>query len=218
VNAVLWDMDDTLLNTLPVRVRALSHAFEICLGRRVADPLAVFREHHGQTLESLSANVMDGDGRAFAEAYRDYCANDLRVREPFPGVPEALAALHEAGIPMAVVTSKIAHGAIDELERAGILRYFGAVVCFDDTDAHKPEPDPLHLAMDRLFIDDPSAVIYVGDSPADMQAAHYAGCTAVAALWGTLDSDGLLDALPDVIAQSPAQVLQLAVQPAGSVR
>jgi phosphoglycolate phosphatase-like HAD superfamily hydrolase len=53
-------------------------------------------------------------------------------------VPEVLATLHHEGIPMAVVTSKISWGAVEELQNSGLLQYFAAVIGADDTEQNKP--------------------------------------------------------------------------------
>ena len=108
-----------------------------------------------------------------------------------------------------MVTSKVAWGATEELSRAGLLHYFQAVVGFDDTDLHKPDPEPIFMAMERICIDEPDEILFVGDSPADVWAARNAGCKSVAALWGTLDAELLLDAMPDHRAAAPAEILAL---------
>jgi pyrophosphatase PpaX len=108
-----------------------------------------------------------------------------------------------------VVTSKVSWGATDELDEAGLLPYFAAVVGFDDTDQHKPDPQPVYAALERLFVDAPEEALFVGDSPADIFASRNAGCVGVGALWGTLDRELLLDASPDHTAGAPGEVLAI---------
>jgi pyrophosphatase PpaX len=141
------------------------------------------------------------------DTYRGfYFALDQRI-QPFPGVTAALDAFQHADVPMAVVTSKIAWGATEELTSSGMLHYFHSVVGFDDTDLHQPDPAPVFEALDRLLMEASKRVVFVGDSPADIWAANNAGITSVAALWGTLDAELLLDAMPDYTAKSPGDVL-----------
>jgi len=208
VKALLWDMDDTLLNTLPARMRALAHAYEVCFGESV-DALALWRSHRGGTLEALAERLLGNDAHRFVKAYRDFYYKLDRRAVPFDGTEEVLRACKAAGLPMAVVTSKISYGAIDELEDAGLLQYFAAVVTYDDTDRHKPDPQPIYTAMERILVDDPEEVAFVGDSPADIFAARNAGCTSIAALWGALDEELTLDASPNHTARTPADVLRL---------
>ena len=207
MKAVFWDLDDTLLNTLLGRMEALAHAYQHCLGE-TTDPHALWREHNGRTLEDLGRRLAGDDWRRFAEAYRDhYYALDVEIA-PFAGVRETLDAFAEHGLHQAVVTSKVSWGATEELTRTGLLERFAAVVGFDDSDVHKPEPEPLFIAMERLLIDEPGAVAYVGDTPADIEAARAAGCHAIGAAWGSLDPERLQAAGPDLLATEPGAVLR----------
>ncbi len=206
MNAVLWDLDDTLLNTLPARMRAVRHAHEKTVGGWI-DPLELWKSHRGGTLEALGQRLLGTDGGRFVTAYRDYYYNEVHRAPPFEGVEPVLATLQEHGLPMAVVTSKISWGATEELDESGLLRFFSAVVGFDDTEQHKPDPAPIFEAMSRILVDDPAEVLFVGDSPADIFAARNAGCVSVAALWGTLDRELLLDAYPVHLAEEPHEVL-----------
>lgn len=208
MKAVLWDMDDTLLNTLPARMKSLEHAYEQCMGSRT-DALALWRSHRGGTLEAMGQKLLGDDGPRFVTAYRDYYYNIPRRGVPFDGVEAALAACLDAGISLAVVTSKVSYGAIDELSDAGLLQYFQSVVGFDDTEHHKPDPEPIYTAMERIFVDSPDDVIFVGDSPADVFAARNAGCVSVAALWGALDEELTLDASPTHTARHPNDVIRV---------
>lgn len=207
--AVLWDLDDTLLNTLQGRMKALAHAHEVCLGTKT-DPVALWRSHRGGSLEAMGQRLLgDHDYMRFVNTYRDYYYALDRQIKPFSGVVEVLEEFRRVDIPMAVVTAKIAHGAIEELTSCGLLEYFHAVVGADDTDQHKPDPAPVFEALDRLLIDPSSSVVMIGDSPADVWAARNAGVTSVAALWGTIDEELLLDANPDYTVATPEEVFEV---------
>jgi pyrophosphatase PpaX len=208
MTAILWDLDDTLLDTLPSRMRSLAHAYETCLGTRT-DPLALWRSHRGHTLEELGQRLMGDDYRRFTSVYREHYYGAPRDIRPYEGIREVLAQCLEAGVPMAVVTSKTSWGATEELGQTGILEFFQAVVGHDDTESHKPDPEPIFEALSRMCLDDPAMVAFVGDSPADIFAAHNAGCLSIAATWGTLDEELLRDAAPQHLARHPADVLSL---------
>ncbi len=211
MSAILWDLDDTLLDTAAARMASLAHAHRVVLGRD-ADPVALWRSNRGATLEELARRLVGDDYLRFARIYRDHYYATARDIRPFEGIEAVLRSLHAAGITMAVVTSKVSHGAIDELAAAGLLPYIRAVVGFDDVDRHKPDPEPVYAALDRLLVDHPERVIFIGDSPADVWAARNAGVRSVAALWGTLDRDALLGAVPDFTATAPGDILQLVAE------
>lgn len=207
MRAVFWDLDDTLLNTLPGRMDALAGTYEDCLGIRPVDPEAVWREHNGQSLEALARELLGDDWLRFAERYRErYYALGVPI-EPFPGVVETLDALRAEGLEQAVVTSKISWGATGELTDTGLLDRFATVVGHDDCEHHKPDPDPLFVAMERLCLDDPGSIAYVGDTPSDVKAAQAAGCHAIGAAWGSLDPERVKAENPDLLARRPSEVL-----------
>lgn len=208
MRAVLWDLDDTLLDTLPGRMRALAHAYETCVGGKT-DPVALWRSHRGGTLEDLGRRLVGDEYLRFANVYRDFYFGLGSEIRPYPEVELVLRAFLEAEIPMAVVTSKIAWGATEELTKAGLLRYFEAVVGFDDTELHKPDPEPVFTALERLCVDDAEEVLFVGDSPADIWAARNAGAKSAAALWGTLDAELLHDSMPDFRAATPKEIFAI---------
>ncbi len=206
MKAVFWDLDDTVLNTLPARMDALAGTYEDCLGTR-PDAERVWREHNGQTLEALARSLMGDDWLRFAERYRErYYAIDFQL-EPFPGVVEVLDALRADGLELAVVTSKISWGATGELTRTGLLDRFATVVGHDDCDRHKPEPDPLFVAMERMALDEPGQIAYIGDTPSDVKAGRAAGCHAIGATWGSLDAERVRAESPDLLAEHPSEVL-----------
>jgi pyrophosphatase PpaX len=92
------------------------------------------------------------------------------------------------------------------------MQHFQVVVGYDDTDNHKPDPEPVFAALDRMALDPGEDVYLVGDSPADIFAARNAGCRSVAALWGTLEVGLLRDASPDFEAEHPAKVFEILEQ------
>lgn len=207
MKAVFWDLDDTVLNTLPGRAEALAATVEEFLGKR-PDARQLWSMHLGVTLEGLARELLDDDWPRFVQRYRErYYGTDAEL-EPFPGVVEVLTALRSDGLQLAIVTSKITWGARGELERAGLLGHFATVVGWDDRGRPKPAPDPLLLAMERVGLDTPGEIAYVGDSPTDIQAARAAGCHAIGAAWGALDADRLRSEEPDLLANEPGEVLE----------
>ncbi len=213
MRAVLWDLDDTLLDTFDARMAALEHAYRTTVGGSIVGR-ELWASHRGGSLEALGQQLLGDAGPRFVTAYRDfYFGNPKRV-QPHDGIPELLTILTEHDIPMGVVTQKISWGAIEELTETDILRHFQVVVGYDDTENHKPDPEPVFTALDRMAMDPGEDVYLVGDSPADVFAARNAGCRAVAALWGTLEVELLRDASPDFEADHPAKVFELLEQAA----
>jgi len=76
------------------------------------------------------------------------------------------------------------------------------VVTCDDTTAHKPDPEPIELALTRLGAS-PEDAAYVGDSPFDVAAARGAGVFAVAVTWGGMhdvdDADAIVETAEELL-------------------
>ena len=86
---------------------------------------------------------------------------------------------------------------------------FDIVVAHEDTARHKPDPDPVLYAIERLD-GTPAQAVYVGDSPFDIRAAKAAGAYAVAVGWGGIHPDErLLAEEPDAFVRSAAELLSV---------
>jgi pyrophosphatase PpaX len=115
---------------------------------------------------------------------------------------ELLDDLRGEGRSLGIVTAKrrktidLAFGVLD------LERHFDAVVTADDTDAHKPDPEPVREALRRLGAG-PMDTAFVGDSPFDMGAGKAAGVFTIGVGWGGLHAEeALRDAGADAIAHS----------------
>jgi putative hydrolase of the HAD superfamily len=149
----------------------------------LAAEIAYYAEHkrEGRDAESLAALRRDCAG-VFLEAARapvaaaEFVADftDALAFRVLPGVAEALARLRELGLPLAVVSNwDCALG--DHLERAGLGRFFAAVVGSAESGLEKPDPAIFALALERLGVE-PGRALHVGDHPVlDEQAARAAG-------------------------------------------
>ncbi len=116
----------------------------------------------------------------------------------FPGVEESLARLREAGIKIAVVTSKRRHSVGLALDSFPKLReVVDLFVTMEDTTEHKPRPEPLLKGLELLGNVPRENAAYVGDSPFDIEAAKAAGLASVGVSWGAFTEDSLRAAAPD---------------------
>ena len=123
--------------------------------------------------------------------------------EPYDGIPELLARLHGARVPVAIVTSSP-----DQYCRK-IVEYYGwnvgTIVGFHDVQNRKPHPDPINLALHRLGVPSANAVC-AGDRPDDTAAARAAGVFSIGAAWGSLEPEALEDSTPDLMCHTVADL------------
>lgn len=208
--AVLFDMDGVVVDSMPWHVRAWQEAFR-ALGLEV--PEEALYLHEGAIEAETSRRIFEDQGvepspelfekvlalqrRIFTEKYRH------RVK-PFPEVPDLLQDLHREGRRLALVTSS--HREIlEEILPESILHLFHFVLTGDQVTRRKPHPEPYRRAAESLKVS-PKAALAVENAPAGIKAAKGAGLFCVA-LTTTLDPQHLHEA--DLIVPNHQRLYQL---------
>jgi pyrophosphatase PpaX len=206
--AVLFDLDGTLVDTVPFILESVRHAFD---GYGCCPTDAEWIAGIGTPLRTQLAGFARcaGDIEDLFNRYRAYwLAHHDERTAPFPGAVEVVRALAEAGHPLGVVTAKNEQGALRTLAHTGLLAYVTAIVGADTCANAKPHPEPVLLALSRLDRA-PTEALMLGDSPHDLAAARAAGAVSVAALWGACGREVLAahaDHLLDRVGALPALV------------
>jgi pyrophosphatase PpaX len=197
---VLFDLDGTLADTIPLIVASYNHAFRTVLGRERAEE--EIRSWIGRPLLESFAAAAPEQAVELDRVYRDWniAHTDELLRE-YPGVPALLRDLTAAGLRLGVVTSKRRQTALLTLRGVGISELVELLAGLEDTERHKPYPEPLLHAAECLGVD-PASCVYVGDAAVDVAAARAAGMGAVAVTWGAGARTDLESAGPDALADS----------------
>lgn len=210
---VLFDLDGTLADTIPLIVASYQHAFRTVTGEEVDEGRA--RAWIGRPLLDALLEESPEHGHELDRVYREWnLANTARLIRRYDGVPGMLRRLRGAGVVTGVVTSKRHETARLALEAVGADALVDVVAALEDTDRHKPEPQPL-LHGAAVLGADPRACVYVGDAVVDVVAARAAGMEAVAVTWGAGEADALAAAGPVATVDSVPELLDVLL-PAGS--
>lgn len=183
VAAVLWDMDGTLVDSERVWTRSLRDTARhlggnlsvagraAMVGGSMADSLAVMFDDLG--LDPVPEAVA-GARHALVRRTAELFAAGLEWR---PGAPDALSAVRAAGWPTALVTNT--ERALTELALDGIGRdHFDVVVCGDEVERGKPQPDVYLRAAELLGVPIGECVA-IEDSPTGVLAAERAGAAVL---------------------------------------
>jgi HAD superfamily hydrolase (TIGR01549 family) len=209
VDAVIFDMDGTLLDssrTVPAAYAAAIH--ELC-GRRVTDAEVIAEYGSGPASALLSRfigrQVTDSD----IESWLRHLDARLAQTTIYPGGLSAIERLASEGLRLAVFTGATARAAEMQLVHGGMRSRFDAVVGSDEIAAVKPAPDGLHRVCELLDVV-PSRTAYVGDAVNDLRCARTAGAVPVAAAWGHLYEH---DAEPHLVAHTPDHMVDLLLGP-----
>jgi phosphoglycolate phosphatase len=211
VRAVLFDLDGTLVDSAPDLGGAANDLRQ--RRGRGALPLADYRPHAGSGARGMLAvafGVAPGDDGYTAlrdEFLAHYETRMLHSTRAFGPTPSLLAALDAARLPWGIVTNKAMRFAEPVARALALLPRCAALVAGDSTPHTKPHPAPLLEAARRLALA-PQHCVYVGDDLRDMQAGRAAGMAVLAAAWGYLGPDAVLQDWPaDAVLEHPNALL-----------
>lgn len=211
-DVALFDLDGTVLDTYAPILESMRYATKTVFGEALPDSKLVSMVGQPLVTQMQAFAAERGCGSEVADeltrVYREYNERDLDEKSfPFPGIPEAIAFLKNAGFTVGVVTSKRAVLATKSLKAHGLFDVFACVNGAEDSTAHKPDPDPLLTAAKKLGVS-PDRCVYVGDSPYDLQAAHAANMPCVGVAWGKFfGREILLEQMPSVLIASPEELV-----------
>lgn len=187
-----FDLDGTLLDTSGDLAHALNHA----LGAAGRGPLPVERVQRmvGRGARVMLSRALDATGGAephlvdqlFPVMIDHYAEHIAVLTRPYPGLVDALDALAERGLRLAVCTNKIERLARRVLAEVGLAERFVAVIGGDTTGTLKPDPTPLRAMIDAAG---GGRTLFVGDSDNDIDAAKAAGVPNVAVSFGYVGGD-----------------------------
>lgn len=201
-DVVLFDFDGTLADSEAVLVDLVNQALAD-RGHAAADA-AWIAAHIGLPLERLMQTVAPqldaGEVAAVCAGYRS------RAREPevvrrfvlFPGVREALFALRDEGVRLAITTSKNRGTTVDIVDHCGIAGVLDAIFGGDSVTRGKPHPEMVETALAH-FGCAPERALLVGDTSFDIEMGQAAGVATCAVTWGMQPAAALRRLGPDFV-------------------
>jgi pyrophosphatase PpaX len=203
---VLFDLDGTLIDSGEMILASMRHATRTVLGREVPDSELVARvgsTHLREQMLRFDADRADELVRAY-RAHNEPLHAELRA---CPGMLEVVEQLHRQGRRLGVVTAKRHETVRLAFDVCPVERFIATIVAADDTQRHKPYPDPVLCALERLG-SEPGDAAYVGDAPFDVESAKAAGVFAVAVGWGGIHPrERVLAAGPDAFVETAEELL-----------
>lgn len=208
---MLFDLDGTLVETnidfarMRREMTALALSAGVCRDELEGlDILAIVNSAtaklraHGKPREALMLY-----GRAMRALERIEIPHARSATE-IPFAKQLLAELESRGIATGIVTRNSRRASLIAMETAGIRA--GVLVCREDSERHKPHPDPIHIALERLGAR-PKASVMVGDHLMDVQSGKAAGLMTIGLLRDHRPENFFDGVSPDRVARSLKEVL-----------
>ena len=198
---VLFDLDGTVIDSGAIILASMRHAAKEVLGAEVPDD-ELMAAVGGPGLEAQMHALAPDKVDELVDVYR---AHNEPLHDELvccAGMDDVLVRLKGEGRRLGIVTAKRRATADLAFNVLPLRHLFDTVVGGDETKRHKPDPEPLLLAAERLNVA-PETCAYVGDSPFDIRAAKAAHMYAIAVTWGGIHDRAKLEReRPDAIVDS----------------
>jgi len=210
---VLIDVDGTLVDSVP----DLAFCVDETMKAMDMETHGEARVRHwvGNGVERLVKRALlndlngEPDDALFARAlpiFEDLYADNTSKRSClYDGVSEALAFLKTTGVRIGCVTNKASQFTLPILKDLGISDYFETVLCGDQVERKKPDPQPLLMSAEKLGVS-PKASLMLGDSMSDVKAARAAGFGIICMSYGYNHGEDIRDSNPDAVVDSMAEI------------
>jgi HAD superfamily hydrolase (TIGR01549 family) len=206
--AVIFDLDGTLADTLPTVVRIFNQVTLRHAGRHYTLPELL--PYFGPPEDAIFQKLIVDDTKA-AAAIADYyrlCQEDGAEIAAFPGIPELLADLRNAGVRLGVFTGATTRAGRIRLSHAGLLDFFEEILGSEGLSNYKPHPEGVHKLLEQFGVG-PQNALFIGDSPFDVAAGRSAGVTTAGVLWGAGTAETLTAAQAHHLVEEPQQLRAL---------
>jgi phosphoglycolate phosphatase len=206
---IIFDLDGTLIDSMPEVKRVLSLALEETNVKGDLDALRI-----GPPLEEMVSNVLSMTPQEpvvqqVCRTFRKiYDVSDFSLTPLYPGAKDLLHALHHSGARLFIATLKRSAPTIQILETKGISGPFEKVVCIDHHPGKKlKKSEMITLICETAKLDNTSTVM-IGDTVGDINAAHSAGVSSIGVLYGYGTRLEILGAKPAFLADTPSEILE----------
>lgn len=197
IKAVIFDLDGTLANTLPLCIEAFRQSVEPLINRSISDTeiIATFGPSEEGTIMTLAPDHYD---KGMADYLYFYKTLHGMCPTPFDGIKELLVALKNKEVHVAMVTGKGKYSTAISLQYFDLTHFFEIIETGSKAGPRKAEG--IQFTLDSLKEIKNDEVIYVGDAPSDITASRHVGIPIIAAAWaGTAEPEKLKALSPDEI-------------------
>lgn len=204
IDTVLFDVDGTMMDTEYIMTHSLQQTL---------------KELKGLDLPAHELEFILGiPGQKAVEQYADYRINEEVLLKEwdkniqllqhharlFDGIKELLVELKHKNYLLGIVTSKTHQEMKNEFDHFNLNSFFDCVITASDTVNHKPHPEPIETAIEKLK-KSPENVIYVGDSIYDMECAKQSKVAFALAEWGAKANNQFSEA--DTSLEKPSDLI-----------
>lgn len=209
--AVIFDFDGTLADTRKLIVTAKQEMMKE-LGLKVLDEKTCASSIGLTAYDAFSRDYPELSSEEVEVLVKTYRAKfeELKTSMPpelFPGVDKVFSELKKRGIALTIATSRNRKSLLEFVGNWGMTDDFSVILCAEDTDKVKPEPEPVLKTLEALSIA-PDQALVVGDMPVDILMGKRAGAFACGVTYGNSNREELLASGADFVIDSMEELLR----------
>ena len=211
IQAVIFDFDGTLADTRKLIVTAKQEMMKE-LGLKVLDEKTCASSIGLTAYDAFSRDYPELSSEEVEVLVKTYRAKfeELKTSMPpelFPGVDKVFSELKKLGIALTIATSRNKKSLLEFVGNWGMTEDFSVILCAEDTDKVKPEPEPVLKTLEALSIA-PDQALVVGDMPVDILMGKRAGAFACGVTYGNSNREELLASGADFVIDSMEELLR----------
>ncbi len=181
INTVIFDFDGTIADTNRLIIDSWQEVFRRETGKEADE--AMLTATFGEALDETMHRWFGDRSEECLKIYREFQQNIFLERITlFPGMRELLLKLKGEGYKLAVATSRKKDSTIRALVKFDFLDTFDAIVTCDDVTKHKPHPETVLVALEKLG-SKPEEAVMIGDSIYDIMCGKNAGTHTIFVNW-----------------------------------
>lgn len=203
---IIWDLDGTLIDSMPVTFEAFNDGIEHFLGRRLL-PTEI-KKHFGPAEDEVVTGIVGRKNAA--ECYKIVCqslVDRLNQIKPFDGIIDTLEGLRAKGHVSTIFTGRGRLGTDTILNYLSWHSRFELIVTSSEVKNTKPHPEGIFQICEKLKFR-PQDAIMIGDSPLDIQAGREAGTHTIGCTWDDMcNASALADIKPSRIIRHPSELI-----------
>jgi pyrophosphatase PpaX len=207
ITTILFDLDGTLIDTNELIITTYLHTLEKYYPSKYQreDVLPFLGPTLHEAFGSIDPNLVEEmvlEYRAFNIANHDELVTE------FAGVFETVQTLKDKGYKLGIVTTKRHDVTLKGLRLMDLERFFEVVVTYDHVSKTKPDPEPIHKALEQLN-SSPEETMMVGDNYHDILAGKNAGTITAGCAWSIKGREYIAKYEPDYILENMADLLTI---------
>ena len=209
IDAVLFDLDGTLINTNEIIVASYRHAYSRHLPNLTISDQEII-DDIGPTLRMIFSKHTNDQYLidTLIETYRTYYTeNEKKYHHLYPNVVETLQELKNHNLKLAIVTSKFKDAAWPSFSYYKLEQFFDAFIALDDVKNPKPDKEPVEKALKLLG--NPQNAIMIGDNQGDILSGKNANILTAGVAWSIKGASHLKKVNPNFIFEDMRDIINL---------